>query len=39
MQTARELVQYRLNVVGIQVRCYAVGELLNQQGMILFCVE
>jgi len=39
MQTARELVNYRLDLVGVEVRCYAVREVLNQQGMVLFCVE
>jgi len=38
MQTTRELVKYRLALVGVQVRCYAVREVLNQQGMVLFCV-
>jgi len=39
MQAARELVKYRLDLLGVQVRCYAVREVLNQQRMVLFCVE
>jgi hypothetical protein len=38
MQTTRELVKYMFDLVGVQVRCCAVREVLNQQGMVLFSV-
>jgi hypothetical protein len=38
MQAPIELVKYKLGLVGVQVRCCAVREVLYQQGMMLFCV-
>jgi len=38
MQATGELLKYKLDVVGVQFRCCAVREVLNQKGMVLFCV-